>query len=83
MAKIFGSEQVFQCDVGNDSDISQLFIDLGKHWDGFDGLVHAIAFAPAKRWMANSLTVSAAKLFVSRTTSAHTVFRLWPKPRYQ
>jgi enoyl-[acyl-carrier protein] reductase I len=46
MAKEFGSELIFQCDVGSDDDINQLFIDLGKHWDGFDGFVHAIAFAP-------------------------------------
>src|SRR3989338_8411927 len=46
MAKGFGSELVFQCDVGSDDDINQLFVDLGKHWDGFDGFVHAIAFAP-------------------------------------
>ena len=46
MAKEFGSELIFQCDVGSDNDIQQLFVDLGKHWDGFDGFVHAIAFAP-------------------------------------
>lgn len=46
MAKEFGSSLVFQCDVGSDDEINQLFVDLGKHWDGFDGLVHAIAFAP-------------------------------------
>lgn len=46
MAKTFGSELIFQCDVSNDKDINQLFIDLHRHWDGFDGFVHAIAFAP-------------------------------------
>lgn len=46
MAKEFGSELVFHCDVGSDDEINQLFVDLGKHWDGLDGLVHAIAFAP-------------------------------------
>ena len=46
MAKEFGSEMVFPCDVGNDDDIAQLFSDLGKRWDGFDGLVHSIAYAP-------------------------------------
>ena len=46
LAKEFGSELVFQCDVGSDDDINQLFVDLNKHWDGFDGFVHAIAFAP-------------------------------------
>jgi enoyl-[acyl-carrier protein] reductase I len=46
LAKEFGSERVFQCDVGSDDDINQLFVDLNRHWDGFDGFVHAIAFAP-------------------------------------
>jgi enoyl-[acyl-carrier protein] reductase I len=46
LAKEFDSELVFQCDVGSDDDINQLFVDLNKHWDGFDGFVHAIAFAP-------------------------------------
>lgn len=46
MAKEFNSEMIFQCDVSNDNDIDQLFVDLGKHWERFDGFVHAIAFAP-------------------------------------
>ena len=46
LAKEFDSELVFQCDVGSDDEINQLFVDLKKHWDGFDGFVHAIAFAP-------------------------------------
>lgn len=46
LAREFNSERVFQCDVSSDDDINQLFIDLNKHWDGLDGFVHAIAFAP-------------------------------------
>lgn len=46
LAKEFNSELIFQCDVSKDDDISQLFADLNRHWDGFDGFVHAIAFAP-------------------------------------
>ncbi len=46
MAKQFGSKLIYQCDVSSDDDIQQLFIDLAKSWDGLDGLVHAIAFAP-------------------------------------
>jgi enoyl-[acyl-carrier protein] reductase I len=45
-AKEFGSSLVFPCDVGSDEQIDALFAELGKHWDGFDGLVHSIAFAP-------------------------------------
>ena len=46
LAKEFGSELVFQCDVSSDEDITQLFSDLNTHWNKFDGLVHSIAFAP-------------------------------------
>ncbi|HEX7455141.1 MAG TPA: SDR family oxidoreductase, partial [Gallionella sp.] len=46
LAKQFDSKLVFQCDVASDSDINNLFISLNQHWDGFDGFVHAIAFAP-------------------------------------
>lgn len=46
MAKEFGSELVFPCDVSSDTEIEQLFTDLGKCWGKFDGFVHAIAFAP-------------------------------------
>ena len=46
LAKEFKSNLIFQCDVASDSDIDQLFVDLKKHWDGLDGLIHAIGFSP-------------------------------------
>jgi enoyl-[acyl-carrier protein] reductase I len=46
LAPEFGSDLVFPCDVASDEEITALFGDLGKHWDGLDGIVHAIAFAP-------------------------------------
>ncbi len=46
LAADFGSKLVFQCDVASDAEIDALFAVLGKAWDGLDGLVHAIAFAP-------------------------------------
>ena len=42
----FGSKLVFDCDVGSDAQIQQMFQDLGAHWPRFDGFVHAIGFAP-------------------------------------
>ena len=42
----FGSELIFDCDVGSDEQISAVFRDLAQHWDRLDGLVHAIGFAP-------------------------------------
>ena len=46
LAREFDSELLFPCDVTSDAEIDQLFADLGKHWDKFDGFVHSIAFAP-------------------------------------
>ncbi len=46
LAQEFDSDLLFPCDVTSDAEINQLFADLGKHWDKFDGFVHSIAFAP-------------------------------------
>ena len=40
------SDIILPCDVSRDDDIDNLFVELAKHWDGLDGFVHAIAFAP-------------------------------------
>jgi enoyl-[acyl-carrier protein] reductase I len=37
---------VLPCEVTSDQEIASLFSELKKSWDGLDGLVHAIAFAP-------------------------------------
>lgn len=42
----YGSKIVLPLDVSEDSQIEACFSELGKHWDGFDILIHAIAFAP-------------------------------------
>lgn len=42
----FGSNLVFDCDVGDDAQIAALFENLGKTWPQFDGFVHSIGFAP-------------------------------------
>src|SRR5262249_50020131 len=46
LTKAFKSDLIFPCDVSNDNEIEQLFKDLGARWDGLDGIVHSIAFAP-------------------------------------
>jgi enoyl-[acyl-carrier protein] reductase I len=46
LAAEFDSKLIFSCDVGSDQEIAALFQDLAKSWDGLDGLVHAIGFAP-------------------------------------
>jgi enoyl-[acyl-carrier protein] reductase I len=42
----FDSSLIFPCDVAEDAQIEGLFADLSTHWEGLDGLVHSIAFAP-------------------------------------
>lgn len=43
----YGSNIVIPLDVTSDDQIAACFDELGKHWpDGFDILVHAIAYAP-------------------------------------
>ncbi len=42
----YGSRIVLPLDVTDDGQIAACFDELGKHWDGVDIVVHAIAFAP-------------------------------------
>jgi enoyl-[acyl-carrier protein] reductase I len=43
----FGAGLAFECDVADDAQIERLFAGLGEAWpEGFDGFVHAIAYAP-------------------------------------
>ncbi len=51
----FGSKLVFDCDVGDDAQIEQLFKDLSAHWPTFDGFVHSIGFAPREAIAGNFL----------------------------
>jgi len=46
LAAGFGSAPVLPCDVSDDGQIENLFTSLRQHWDGLDGIVHSIAFAP-------------------------------------
>lgn len=44
----FNSTLLLPLDVGSDEQIDNLFVELGKHWDGLDGLVHSIAYSPSE-----------------------------------
>ncbi len=46
LAAELNSSIVIPCDVADDAQIEQAFVTLQTHWDGLDGLVHAIGFAP-------------------------------------
>ncbi len=45
-AASFDSKLIFDCDVGDDAQITKLFSDLAQTWPKLDGFVHAIGFAP-------------------------------------
>lgn len=46
LAKEFGAVPVLPCDVARDEEVAVLFGRLAGEWDGLDGVVHSIAFAP-------------------------------------
>lgn len=45
-ANEFDSELVYPLDVSSDDEINQVFINLKQQWDGLDGIVHSVGFAP-------------------------------------
>ena len=47
MAAELGSDFTMPLDVADDAQIDGFFAGLTKRWDGFDILVHSVAFAPA------------------------------------
>ncbi|PAS95631.1 MAG: enoyl-[acyl-carrier-protein] reductase [Candidatus Dactylopiibacterium carminicum] len=49
MAHEFGSELIYPCDVQEDEQIAALITALEQDWnDGFDSIVHSLAFAPGE-----------------------------------
>lgn len=74
MAANFGSELVFRCDVQSDEEIGRLFADLNQSWDGLDGLVHAIAFAPREALDGNFLdSISRESFRIAHDVSAYSL----------
>ena len=53
LAKQLGSNITFAMDVASDEEISRGFAQLKSRWDGFDVLVHAVAFAPREALTGN------------------------------
>ena len=46
LAAELGSDIVLPLDVASDRQIDDMFRSLGNQWDGLDGIVHSIGFAP-------------------------------------
>jgi len=49
MAAELNSSIALPLDVTSDQQIDELFQELGKSWDGLDGIVHSIGFAPREQ----------------------------------
>jgi hypothetical protein len=76
----FDSKLVFDCDVGSDEQIERLFKDLSATWPPSTASCTPSALRRARRLPATSSTASRARTSASRTTSAPTAFRAWPRP---
>jgi enoyl-[acyl-carrier protein] reductase I len=46
LATELNSDFVFPCDVASDAQITTLFGECERHWNGLDGIIHSVAFAP-------------------------------------
>jgi len=57
IATATNSEILIPCDVALDDDIENVFTELGKHWDGYDILVHSVGFAPREQLIGDYLEV--------------------------
>ena len=64
-AASWDSNLVFPCDVASDEQIQALFHDLGQHWDGLDGIVHCLAYAPAHELDGNYVDVTTRQGFIT------------------
>ena len=49
IAEATGSKIVIPCDVAFDQQIDDLFVQLKKHWDYYDILIHSVGFAPREQ----------------------------------
>ena len=49
MAAQLDSSIALPLDVSSDKDIDELFQNLGNVWDGLDGIIHSIGFAPREQ----------------------------------
>lgn len=72
MAAEFDSNLALQCDVASDHEIAATMAALRQRWDGLDGLVHSIAFAPREALAGDFLdTLSREAFHVAHDISAY------------
>jgi enoyl ACP reductase len=61
---------VLELDVNNPDDLAAMATDLGERWDALDGVLHAIAFAPADALGGGFLDAPVASALTAFETSA-------------
>jgi enoyl-[acyl-carrier protein] reductase I len=72
LAEEFGSKLIFPCDVSSDEEIAAMFASLRASWDGLDGLVHSIAFAPREALSGDYIdTISRESFRIAHDVSAY------------
>ncbi len=64
-AESWGSDLVFPCDVTKDQEIDDVFSGLAERWDGLDGIVHCLAFAPGHELDGNYVDVTTREGFLT------------------
>ncbi len=57
-AASFDSKLTYPCDVASDAEITSLFAELGKAWDGLDVIVHSVGYAPGHELDGNYVDVT-------------------------
>jgi enoyl-[acyl-carrier protein] reductase I len=60
LAAAVGSKLTFDMDVQSDESIAATFASLARQWDGFDILIHSVAFAPREA-LAGSFTANTSR----------------------
>jgi enoyl-[acyl-carrier protein] reductase I len=64
-AEQWDSNLVFPCDVTSDQQIDDLFSGLSEKWDGLDGIVHCLAFAPGTELDGNYVDITTREGFLT------------------
>ena len=78
----YNPSALIQCDVTSDIDIKNVFTVLSTQWDGLDGLVHSVAYAPADQLEGDFLdAVSREGFSVSHDVSAYSFVALAKESR--
>jgi enoyl-[acyl-carrier protein] reductase I len=77
LAKSLGSDITFAMDVASDAEIERGFGQLKSRWDGFDILVHAVAFAPREALSGTFIEATTRESFrVARDISSYSLTAL-------